>query len=243
MLQLSHLSVRFKDQLILNDISFSLESHTIHALMGPNGSGKSTLAATLLGYPSYTISEGSISFNGEDITHMPTEKRARLGLFLVQQQPPAVPGVQVLTFLKEAYRMLTGQDCSVKDFKELVYQAFDAVQLDHSFLYRNVHEGFSGGEKKRLEAAQILLFKPKLAILDELDSGLDRDALERISLVLKECQVKTGMSLLVITHYYRMLEFLEPSTVHVLHKGALLMSDDGTLAKRIENQGYDGLQL
>ena len=133
--------------------------------MGPNGSGKSSLAATLMGYPQYQIIEGSVLFEGQDLTALSIEQRARAGLFLACQYPPTIPGVEVFTFLKEAHRMLTRQDLSVNAFKELLYQAFDAVMLDHSFAYRKVNEGFSGGEKKRLEVAQLLLFKPRFAIL------------------------------------------------------------------------------
>lgn len=238
MLQISNLTVTLNNQPIIKNLSLALEKGAIHALMGPNGSGKSTLAATLLGYPQFEVIEGSIMFNGEDLLALPTEKRARAGMFLAPQNPPAVPGVLVFTFLKEAHRMLTGQDVSVAAFKQQVYEAFDRVQLDHSFVYRNVHEGFSGGEKKRFEIAQLLLFKPKLAILDEIDSGLDVDALRTISQVVPTC---TETSFLIITHYKRILEHIKPHKVHVLYKGAIWASDDHTLADRVDERGYDGL--
>ncbi len=238
MLQISNLTVTLEDKPILKNLSLTIQPGTIHALMGPNGSGKSTLASTLLGYPQFEVVEGSITFNDEDLLALPMEKRARLGLFLACQQPPAVPGVQVFTFLKEAHRMLTGEEVSVGEFKERVYKAFDDVKLDHSFVYRNVHEGFSGGEKKRFEIAQLLLFKPKLAILDEIDSGLDVDALRNLTEVLKGC---SGMSFLVITHYKRILEYIKPDKVHVLSNGTIWASDDHTLADRVDERGYDGL--
>ena len=241
MLNLSQLTILLKDQPIIQDLTLSLKAGSIHALMGPNGSGKSTLAATLMGHPLYEVTKGSVIFNGQDLLSLSTEKRARAGLFLACQQPPAIPGVPVLTFLKEAHRMLTGEDCSLTDFKKRVYEAFDAVQLDHSFVYRTVHEGFSGGERKRFEIAQLLLFKPKVAILDEIDSGLDVDALKNITqLLAHECQ-KTQMSLLIITHYKRILEYLKPDYVHILYKGKLWASDDYTLADKVDKQGYDGL--
>ena len=238
MLQISNLTVTLEDTKILKNLSLTIQSGAIHALMGPNGSGKSTLAATLMGYPQFEVASGSMVFNGQELKDLPMEKRARLGLFLACQQPPAVPGVQVFTFLKEAHRMLTGEEVSVTDFKQRVYEAFDAVKLDHSFVYRNVNEGFSGGEKKRFEIAQLLLFKPKLAILDEIDSGLDVDALRNLTEVLN---ASSGMSFLVITHYKRILEYIKPDQVHVLSQGTILASDDHTLADRVDERGYDGL--
>jgi Fe-S cluster assembly ATP-binding protein len=238
MLHITNLTVTLKEQPILKNLSLTIEPGAIHALMGPNGSGKSTLAATLLGYPQFEVVEGSITFNGENLRELPMEKRARLGIFLASQQPPAVPGVLVFTFLKEAHRMLTGQEISVSEFKTQVYEAFDKVGLDHSFVYRNVHEGFSGGEKKRFEIAQLLLFKPKLAILDEIDSGLDVDALRNITKVLNECK---DTAFLIITHYKRILDYIKPDKVHVLYKGSIWASDDHSLAEVVDKRGYDGL--
>ena len=239
MLQLSDVTIALEDKPILQNLSLTIRPGTVHALMGPNGSGKSTLALTLMGHPSYAVVSGSLLFNNEDIVALPVEKRARAGLFLICQQPPAIPGVQLMTFLKEAHRMLTGEDISVAAFKERVRAAFDAVKLDESFLYRTVHDGFSGGEKKRFEIAQLLLFKPKLAILDEIDSGLDVDGLVTIAMAIKQAQKDNpDMSLLMITHYNRILEFIEPDYVHVLAKGKLCASGDNELAKQIEQNGY-----
>ncbi len=243
MLQLSDLTICLQDRPIIKNLSLSIAPGTVHALMGPNGSGKSTLALTLMGHPQYEIIAGSCLFNGQELRVMPTEQRARAGLFLAAQQPPAVPGVQVLTFLKEAHRMLTGEDISVTAFKERVYAAFDAVHLDHSFVYRHVHDGFSGGEKKRFEVAQLLLFKPKLAILDEIDSGLDVDALRQLTQVLAQEQKKGSLSLLVITHYKRLLDYLIPDYVHVLSQGAIWATGDYILAQQIDTEGYDGLRI
>ncbi len=243
MLTLLHLSVLYKDTLILKDISLSLDRGSVHALMGPNGSGKSTLAATIMGYSGYEIVSGSMHFDGQDLQTLPLEQRARAGLFLACQQPPAIAGVQVFTFLKEAHRMLTQQELSVTDFKELAYKAFDAVHLDHSFLYRHLNEGFSGGEKKRLEIVQLLLFKPRFAILDEIDSGLDSDARKQIAAVVANAAKKSNMSLLVITHYHSMLELLQPDYVHIMAQGKIWATGGFELAQKIELGGYDGIVL
>lgn len=209
--------------------------------MGINGSGKSTLASALMGYPGYDIISGTCRFEGIDVLEMPIERRARAGIFLAPQYSPAIPGVKVLTFLKEAHRMISQEDVSVTAFKDRVYEAFDAVQLDHSFVYRNVHEGFSGGEKKRFEVAQLILFKPKLAILDEIDSGLDVDALRTLSQVLERERQSRPCALLVITHYRRLLEHLVPDYVHVLSQGTLWASGDYALACDIDRHGYENI--
>ena len=242
MITLSHVTILLDEQPIVQDVSLTIEQGTIHAIMGPNGSGKSTLASTIMGHPAYKVVGGTITFNGEDLLALPVEKRARLGIFLASQQPPAVPGVEVFTFLREAHRMLTQEDLSLGDFKNKVYEAFDRVQLDHSFVYRNVHEGFSGGEKKRFEIAQLLLFKPRLALLDEIDSGLDIDALKLVGeLLLEEKKRNPGLTLIVITHYRRLLEFLPPDAVHILAKGKIRLSGSSDLAYELEDKGYDVL--
>ncbi len=242
MISLSHVTITLLNQPIIQDLSLEIKPGSIHALMGPNGSGKSTLAATLMGHPSYEVIGGSITFNGENLLALSVEKRARAGLFLICQYPPAIAGVQVLTFLKESHRMLTGQDISMTAFRQLVIGAFDLVNLDHSFLYRSVHDGFSGGEKKRFEMAQLLLFKPKLAILDELDSGLDIDALATCAKVLNQHTLENpASSLLIITHYTKLFNSVEPHYVHILSKGKIWVSGDKNLATSIEQQGYDGL--
>jgi Fe-S cluster assembly ATP-binding protein len=238
MLKISHLCVALEEKPLCKNLSLEIKPGTVHALMGPNGSGKSTLAQTLMGSPAYTVVSGAISFNGEDLLALPPEKRARAGLFLAYQNPPAIPGVQVMTFLKEAHRMLTGMETSVADFKEMVYAACNAVKLDHSFLYRNVHDGFSGGERKRLEVVQLLLFKPKLAILDEIDSGLDIDALMQVTQALNEERKKGELALLIITHYNRILQYIEPDYVHIMSQGTIWDTGDKSLALSIEKHGY-----
>lgn len=242
MLYIKNLSIAFNTQVLVHDFTLSLEPGSVHALMGPNGSGKSTLAYTLMGHPAYTIISGTIELIDINLAELPVEKRARAGLFLACQYPQEVPGVQVLTFLKEAHRMLTGQDMSVAAFKELVYKAFDAVGLDHSFVLRNLHEGFSGGEKKRLEIAQLLLFKPKVALLDEIDSGLDVDGLKTIAQALNSARRDNpDLTYIIITHYARILEYITPDAVHVLKEGTLRLSGSAELAQHIEKQGYHEL--
>ena len=239
-LSVEQVTISLKDMPIVRDLSLQVEAGSTHAVMGPNGSGKSTLASTLMGHPMYTVTAGTVLFEKSPLLELSPEKRARAGLFLVSQQPPAIPGVQVLIFLKEAHRMLTGTEVSLKDFKEQVYALFDAVKLDHSFLYRTLHEGFSGGEKKRLEMVQLLLFKPKLAILDEIDSGLDVDAVHTISELLYEEQNR-GLTLILITHYKRILEFVRPDQVHLMSQGKLIKTDSYRLAEHIDREGYDEL--
>lgn len=239
MLKLNHVTIALQEKPICKDISLSIEPGSVHAIMGPNGSGKSTLAQTLMGSPAYEVINGTILFNNEDLLPLPPEKRARAGLFLAYQQPPAVPGVQVLTFLKEAHRMLTNQELSVSEFKQQAYAACDAVFLDHSFLYRTVNDGFSGGERKRFEILQMILFKPRLAILDEIDSGLDIDSLMQITRVLNEERTKNNLALLIITHYNRILQYCEPDYVHILSQGKIWQTGDSSLAHRIERDGYE----
>lgn len=243
-LHLKNISIVFDSKTIIDNLSLICTAGTVHAVMGPNGSGKSTLAATLMGHPAYTLTNGLILLEEINLADLPVEKRARSGLFLAAQYPQEVPGVQVFTFLKEAHRMLTGQDISVTDFKQLVYAAFDRVNLDHSFVYRNLHEGFSGGEKKRLEIAQLLLFNPKVAVLDEIDSGLDVDALKTVAQAIQYAKtINPNLVVIIITHYNRILEYLVPDYVHVISQGKLLVSGSRQLARTIEEQGYNGLSL
>jgi Fe-S cluster assembly ATP-binding protein len=242
MLKIRNLTVSVADKIVLHDINLSVEAGCLHALMGPNGSGKSTLAYTLMGHPRYKINAGTIEFNGINLLELPVEKRARAGLFLASQYAPEIPGVQVFTFLKEAYRMLVGTEITVSDFKNLVLPLFDLVKLDHAFLYRNLYEQFSGGEKKRLEIVQLLLFKPRLAILDEIDSGLDVDGLKLIAHAIAQLQQENKqMSIILITHYQRILNYVMPDHVQVLQSGIITHTGNSLLAQQIEQQGYHEL--
>lgn len=244
MLKINNLTVTLQEKKVLENVNLDLESGSLHVIMGPNGSGKSTLAYTLMGHPRYTVQSGSVYLDTTNILELPVEQRARAGLFLACQYPQEVPGVQVFTFLKEAHRMLTGLDISVALFKEQLYACMDMVKLDHSFAYRNLHEGFSGGEKKRLEIVQLLLFKPKVAILDEIDSGLDIDGLKVLAQALEQAQKQNpSMTILLITHYQRMLDYIYAHKVHILVHGTITASGDATIISQVEQKGYDGLSL
>jgi Fe-S cluster assembly ATP-binding protein len=210
--------------------------------MGPNGSGKSTLAATIIGHPSYEVTQGSITFMGIEINQLAVDKRAQIGIFLACQQPPEIPGVNIFTFLKEAYCALGGRGIGVKEFQAILHQALDFLGIEHSFVQRNLNEGFSGGEKKRLELLQLLLFKPQMAILDEIDSGLDVDALNLISKVIAKLRTENpAMIVLLITHYQRIIDQVMPDAVHVMRNGALICSGDYRLAHNIEKHGYENI--
>lgn len=240
MFKVSNLTVEFNNKIIVNDISFNFPPGSINVLMGPNGCGKSTLAYALLGHPNFTITKGEVSLAGQEILSLPTEKRARAGLFLAAQSTPEIPGVQVFTFLKEAHKMLTGQDLSVQEFRNLAQIAFDQVNLDIRFLYRNLNDGFSGGEKKRFEMAQLLLFKPKVAILDEIDSGLDVDGVSNIAKIIGKAQIENPeIIFLIITHYARVLEGLEMDQVLLMKSGSIIKSGKGDLAQNICKAGYN----
>jgi len=243
MLQITNLSVAHNEQLILHDISITIDPGSIHALMGPNGGGKSTLAATLMGHPLYTIKHGSIIYNGTDITTEPSHVRAKKGIFLSFQHPYAIPGVSVATLLKEAHQALSGQQMEVQAFREQLYAAMDALKIPHAFADRAINDGCSGGERKRLEMLQLMILKPSLVILDELDSGLDIDALQLVCEALATVRTHNpSMSILMITHYNRIMEYIKPHAVHILSAGRIIESGDHTLVETIELHGYTGVR-
>jgi Fe-S cluster assembly ATP-binding protein len=241
-LQINNLSVSVNDKAVLHGINLQVNSRAIHAIMGPNGSGKSSLAYSLMGHPSYQITSGSIFLNAVDVSAAQVHERAKQGLFLSFQHPCEIPGVSVASFLKEAFIAVTGQHISVADFQTLLLQYCEKLSIDPVFIQRSL-EGFSGGEKKKLELLQLLLLKPKLAILDEIDSGLDIDALKvvaaGIELARKENQ---EMSIVLITHYQRILEYIIPDYVHVLCDGRIVSSGDADVARDLEIRGYDGFK-
>ena len=240
MLQIQDLSVKRSDKLILTQVTLDLAPGTIHFLMGPNGSGKSTLAYTLLGHPSCSVVSGSIFFNGIDITSMPTYERARLGIFLASQHSQELSGVKVITFLKEAHQALTQELMDMKDFHIHILSLLSLVGLDHSFINRFVHYGFSGGEKKRFELLQLLLFKPQIAILDEIDSGLDLDGLASLAKIIETVvQHVPTLCLLFITHNTHMLNYVAIDSVHIFKQGALVASGKKELIISLERHGYD----
>lgn len=225
-LSVSNLSVAIQNKSLFSDISFALPIGKTVVLMGPNGSGKSSLAAVLMGYPDYQLIAGDIFFKGQCINNMPIEKRARLGLFLAFQYPPACVGVKIISFLQEAYRAIHGAlDGDISAFYARVKTAFELVGLDPTFAERSLHEGFSGGEKKRLELVQLIILRPSCAILDELDSGLDSEGRIRIVEVLHAIrQENPSLSLLIITHYAGFAAALTPQAVLMLLDGALHVS-------------------
>src|SRR3972149_4876812 len=197
LLALKNLTVSVGERIVLRDLNLTIEQGSVHAIMGPNGSGKSSLALAIMGHPRYAITSGSITFSGQDITNLAPDKRAKLGIFLSFQQPYELPGVRVFTFLKELYQAMHGKQISVKEFELYVQEAMEMVGMDQSFASGNVTHGFSGGEKKRFEMVQLLIAKPRFAILDEIDSGLDVDALKAITGCLQQlCKENPTMSIL-----------------------------------------------
>tara|TARA_Y100000310_G_scaffold315186_1_gene365467 strand:+ start:1442 stop:2086 length:645 start_codon:yes stop_codon:yes gene_type:complete len=212
----------------------------VTTLLGPNGAGKSTLAHTIMGSPNCTIEQGSIILDNEDITKMDASERARKGLFLSFQYPVEVPGVNLANFLRQAYIATKGK-IGVFDFKKLLEEKMQLLGIDASFTERNLNEGFSGGEKKRAELLQLAILQPKLAILDETDSGLDMDGLDLSARGINTLK-EQGMGVLVITHYDRMLDKIQPDAVHVLVKGKIVKTGDISVAKDVTRQGFSQLQ-
>ena len=230
-----HASVEGKE--ILRGIDLRVPAGQVHALMGPNGSGKSTLAYTLMGHPKYVVTAGSASFGGVDLLPLGPDERARLGLFLSLQYPTAIPGVTVVNFVRASLKAL-GKEVPAREFLRNLQGAMDALRIDPEFRSRYINDGFSGGEKKRMEILQLALLRPRLAILDETDSGLDVDALRTVAEGVMRV-AGPDMGLLVITHYPRILEHLQPDVVHVLHQGQVATTGGHDLAMRIERDGYD----
>jgi Fe-S cluster assembly ATP-binding protein len=239
LLRINNLTVAIEEQTVLHGLDLSIASSQVHALMGPNGSGKSTLAYALMGHPRYSVQNGEIFLNDTAITHLTPDKRAKLGLFLSFQHPQEIAGVQVFTFLKEAKRALSGTDVAIEELFEELSGYCQLLQIDQTFLYRNLNDGFSGGEKKKFEMLQLLVLKPKIAILDEIDSGLDVDALKAVAAGIAHARTTNpALAILLITHYQRILHYIKPDQVHVLMNGKLTESGDYQLAERIETSGY-----
>jgi Fe-S cluster assembly ATP-binding protein len=230
-----HATIEGKE--ILKGVDLRVPAGEIHALMGPNGSGKSTLAYTLMGHPKYNVTAGTATFEGHDLLSLTPDERARLGIFLSFQYPTAIPGVSMVNFLRASLRSL-GKEMPAREFMQALKREMDALKMDEQFRARYVNDGYSGGEKKRAEILQMALLRPKLAILDETDSGLDVDALRTVAEGVKRLS-GPDMGILIITHYYRILEFLTPDVVHVLHDGRVVRSGGAQLAREIEQTGYD----
>ncbi len=224
---------------ILRGVDLTVKSGETHAIMGPNGSGKSTLAYSIAGHPKYTITGGTVTLDGEDVLAMKVDERARAGLFLAMQYPVEVPGVTVSNFLRTAKTAIDGQAPKLRTWVKDVKSSMDALRMDPAFAERNVNEGFSGGEKKRHEILQMELLKPKFAVLDETDSGLDVDALRIVSEGVNRVHGTTDAGILLITHYTRILRYIKPDFVHVFVDGKIVEEGGPELADRLEAEGYD----
>ncbi|MBX9696009.1 MAG: Fe-S cluster assembly ATPase SufC [Cyanobacteria bacterium] len=231
-----HVSVEGKE--ILKGVDLQINAGEVHALMGRNGSGKSTLSYTLMGHPKYTVTKGSILFRGEEIVELSPDERAKRGLALAFQYPVAIPGVSVSNFLRASTKAVRGKEVPVKEFRQELKGVMDRLGVSNQFLSRYVNDGFSGGEKKRLEILQLSLLKPALSVLDETDSGLDIDALKTVSEGITEL-VNQDSAILLITHYQRILNYVQPHFVHVFQDGRIVTSGGEELSRKLEEQGYD----
>jgi len=236
-----HVSVETEEgaKEILRGVTLTLESGQTHAIMGPNGSGKSTLAYSIAGHPKYTVTSGTVTLDGEDVLAMSVDERARAGIFLAMQYPVEVPGVSVSNFLRTAKTAVDGEAPKLRTWVKDMKGAMANLRMDPSFAERNVNEGFSGGEKKRHEILQMELLRPKFAVLDETDSGLDVDALRVVSEGVNRAKESTGAGVLLITHYTRILRYIEPDFVHVFVDGRIAEQGGRELADRLEAEGYD----
>jgi Fe-S cluster assembly ATP-binding protein len=242
LLKITDLSARVAGKDILKGVNLEVRAGEVHAIMGPNGSGKSTLAQVLAGREDYEVTGGSVTFEGRDLLALPAEERARAGLFLGFQYPVEIPGVNNVYLLKAALnakRKAAGEpEVDAYEFLTLIRQKMKVMQMSESFLTRGVNEGFSGGEKKRNEVLQMLVLEPKLAILDETDSGLDIDALKVVSSGVNSLR-DPKRAVVLVTHYQRLLDYIVPDRVHVLSGGRILKSGDSSLAQELERRGYD----
>ena len=244
MLEIKNLIVSINENEILRGVNLTIQKGEIHAIMGTNGSGKSTLSKVLSGHPAYKVISGNIFFEGKDITEYLPEERSKLGIFLGFQYPIEIPGVSNEEFLRTAYNLNRKnknlEPLNPIDFLNILKKKLEISNLSIDFLSRNVNEGFSGGEKKRNEILQMSLLDPIIAILDEVDSGLDIDALKNLSLTINNFMNK-NKSLLLITHYQRLLDYIKPDFIHIMHKGKIVKTGDASLAFTLEKEGYESL--
>ncbi len=245
MLNIKNLNVKIESRPILNGINLNIQAGEVHAIMGPNGSGKSTLSKVLAGHPAYEVTDGTILFEGQDIQDLTPQDRAQAGIFMSFQYPVEIPGVTNINFLKasvNAVRQKQGKKTlDAVEFLSFIREKCQLLDMDESFLYRGVNEGFSGGEKKRNEILQMAALEPKLAILDETDSGLDIDALRIISEGVNAMRAP-DRAIILVTHYQRLLNYIEPDFIHVLAHGRIIKSGDKSLALELEDKGYSWLE-
>jgi Fe-S cluster assembly ATP-binding protein len=249
MLEVQSLNCQIENQNIINNMNLKVNAGEVHAIMGPNGSGKSSLSKVIAGHPQYEVSDGSIQFlvnnKPKDLLEIDPEIRAREGIFLSFQYPVEIPGITNLQLLLESFNQICehqgSSPLSEEDFLAFIKPKMQALQMKEEFLYRDVNAGFSGGEKKKNEILQLLTLNPRLAILDETDSGLDIDALKIVANGINQFRNKHNATIL-ITHYQRLLDFVKPDFVHVLYKGSIVESGDYTLAHKLEKQGYDWIE-
>lgn len=246
-LEIRNLHVSIAGNEILKGVDLVVKQGEIHALMGPNGTGKSTLAYTLMGHPSYEVTEGEVIFKGQNILELAPDERAHLGMFLAFQYPVAIPGVTVANFLRTAINSRVkaenpdSKGISIPEFRKLLKEKMDLLRMDHSFAGRYLNEGFSGGEKKRAEVLQMAALEPEIAIMDETDSGLDIDALRIVSEGVNALR-GPNLGVLVITHYQRILNYIKPDYVHIMMSGRIVETGGADLALHLEEQGYDWIR-
>ncbi|MEK7287071.1 MAG: Fe-S cluster assembly ATPase SufC [Elusimicrobiota bacterium] len=238
LLEIRDLWVKVENKEILRGLNLVVNAGESHALMGPNGSGKSTLAFVLAGHPKYTVTKGQIFLDGMDLLAIKPHERARLGVFLAFQYPVAIAGVTVSTLLRNALKAM-GREEELKNFRRAVKERLADLKIDESFMSRSVNEGFSGGEKKRLEMLQLAVLKPRLAILDETDSGLDIDALKTVAADIDRYVKNSSVGVILITHYQRLLNFIRPYRIHILVEGRLAASGGWEIVERLEKEGYE----
>lgn len=238
-LEIRNLHVSVEDKEILKGIDLTVNENEVHALMGPNGNGKSTLLAAIMGNPKYTVTEGTITYDGKDVLSMPVNERSVAGLFLAMQYPQEIPGVTNSDFLRAAMNVRSEQPVSLFRFIKAMESTINELQMKEDLAHRFLNEGFSGGEKKRNEIVQMKMLKPSLSMLDEIDSGLDVDAIRLVGDAINALREETCMSVIVVSHYERFLELIKPQFTHVLIDGRIAMSGGPELAEKIDSEGYD----
>jgi len=238
-LEIRDLHVSVEDKEILKGVNLTIGENEVHALMGPNGNGKSTLLAAIMGNPVYTVTKGSITYDGKDVLAMPVNERSVAGLFLAMQYPQEIPGVTNSDFLRAAMNVRRESPVPLFTFIKSMEKTIQDLQMKEDLAHRFLNEGFSGGEKKRNEIVQMEMLRPSLAMLDEIDSGLDVDAMHIVANAINNLRAETGMSLMIVSHYDRFFELIEPQYTHVLVDGKVVLEGDGQLARKIDTDGYD----